>query len=177
MTNADSNINHDLKEAILSCAREEMRKFIGAMLMPGITNQTNDTSPSYRSRPPTNNEGRQTPLLTQRSSARSCRRKTAGSPLLSARSLRRKTTGSPLLSTAKAYQPRRSKNYRKINTSNSTLCGITLTSHVVKRVIPRHLCPLRPQNGSKRAPCWSKKAVNRFVMLNLPEPVVAAKNI
>ena len=110
-----------------------MRKFIGAMLMPGITNQTNDTSPSYRSRPPTNNEGRQTPLLTQRSSARSCRRKTAGSPLLSARSLRRKTTGSPLLSTAKAYQPRRSKNYRKINTSNSTLCGITLTSHVDKK--------------------------------------------
>ena len=102
MTNADSNINDDLKEAILSCAREEMRKFIGAMLMPGITNQTNDTSPSYRSRPPTNNEGRQTPLLTQRSSARSCRRKTAGSPLLSARSLRRKTTGSPYY-----QQPRR----------------------------------------------------------------------
>jgi hypothetical protein len=65
MTNADSNINDDLKEAILSCAREEMRKFIGAMLMPGITNQTNDTSPSYRSRPPTNNEGRQTPAHLQ----------------------------------------------------------------------------------------------------------------
>ena len=115
MTNADSNLNDNLKEAIISCAREEMRKFIGAMLMPGITKQTNDTSALYSSRPPTNNEGRQTPLFTERSSVRS---------------LRPKTAGSPLLSTAKAYQPRRSKSYRKINTSNSTLRGVTLTSHV-----------------------------------------------